>query len=331
MNKLTRRRHARRRRRTRRRTRRRRRGSGLSARIRKARAKSSRAKVKIRKAAQRLEAKKTAFLVLVSSLQLASAARTEISRAPVDEVWVLGCTGNTCRSPALKVAAGEQGFEVDTCGTAPRAVGQPATPALVDVLGGESRAAAQEHVSQACEPQICGGLFDNHGGKVFGVVAEKNAADLRRVAAGCGVTNLDIRVLGDVAPACKPLANDPFFKSQKHVCKNIKDGTPRPCNFQEIAEEKIAYREMLGDARNCVAELQAQAERGVGPSLGRRRKPRRGELESELATTTTGREAHRRGFGAEIGEGAVRLAPPQKQFARGRPNVGSLRQPRGHL
>ena len=65
------------------------------------------------------------------------------------------------------MAAGEQGFEVDTCGTAPRAVGQPATPALVDVLGGEPRAAAQEHVSQACEPQICGGLFDNHGGESF--------------------------------------------------------------------------------------------------------------------------------------------------------------------
>ena len=286
-------------RRKRRSRRRRTRGAGWRD---KARRKSRRAKAKIRKAAQRLEAKKTAFLVLVSSLQLASAARTEISRAPVDEVWVLGCTGNTCRSPALKVAAGEQGFEVDTCGTAPRAVGQPATPALVDVLGGESRAAAQEHVSQACEPQICGGLFDNHGGKVFGVVAEKNAADLRAVARECGVTNLDIRVLGDVAPACKPLANDPFFKSQKHVCKNIKDGTPRPCNFQEIAEEKIAYREMLGDARHCVAELQAQAERGVGPSLGRRRKPRLGELEAELATTTTGKATTKGLLGSSLRE-----------------------------
>ena len=325
-------------RRKRRSRRRRTRGAGWRD---KARRKSRRAKHKIKKAALRKAAQATAFLVFVSGLQLAGAAQAELSRPHIDEVWVLGCTGNTCRTPALKVAAGEQGYEVETCGTAPRDVGQPATPALVATLKGDSRVAAQEHVSQACEPLVCNGLFNNHDRKVFGVVAEKNAADLRKIATECGVTNLRVRVLGDVAPACKPLENDPFFKSQKHVCKNIKDGTPRQCTFQEIAEENIAYRTMVDVARNCISELLQMSKQGTGPKLGRRtrkhasrHKPRRGQHESELASTTTGKAAylrriHRRG---EIGEGAVRPPPPpKKQYQSTRnPKYHNLFGPRQH-
>lgn len=176
------------------------------------------------------------------------------------ELYV-ACTGNTCRSTAIKIAGAELGMHINTCGTAARRPGSGPTPALSSALTTPlGREIGSQHGSVQCDP--CGDMFNDSHGKIYGVVANKNKLDLLKLAAECKkpIHPLNIFVLGDELEPCKPLKEDPFFVSKDAICP---DGD---CTEEQLKTERLAYSKLVEDSRNCVTAIQQLARKSTAPT-----------------------------------------------------------------
>lgn len=171
---------------------------------------------------------------------------------------VAACTGNTCRSTAIKIAGAELGMDINTCGTAARRPGSGPTPALsralTTSLGSEI---GRQHRSVQCDP--CGDMFSNAQGKIYGVVAHKNKMDLLKLAAECAthIPLPNIIVLGDVVglEPCKPLKIDPYFVSQAAMCP------AGDCTEKQLETERRAYSQLVVDSRKCVNAIKKMTQK----------------------------------------------------------------------
>jgi hypothetical protein len=173
---------------------------------------------------------------------------------------IAACTGNTCRSTAIKIAGAELGMDINTCGTAARKPGSGPTPALsralTTTLGMEI---GRQHGSVQCDP--CGDMFSNAQGKIYGVVAHKNKMDLLKLAAECRVPipAPNIIVLGDVIglEPCKPLKIDPYFVSQAAICPT------GDCTEAQLETERRAYAQLVVDSRKCVNAIKKMTQKSA--------------------------------------------------------------------
>jgi len=187
---------------------------------------------------------------------------TTQSFSPIaQQLWIIACTGNTCRSPALKIAGAELGFDVTTCGTGVRTPGSPVTPALnLEITSPIGRHVVAKHQSQQCN--VCSDMLDNSQDKIFAVVAESNAEQLKTLHASCknSESPLNVVVLGDIPgleDACGPLKDDPWDASKEAICPD------RECTEEEQLAEKEAYRELPLKALICMKEVEKHVnERG---------------------------------------------------------------------
>lgn len=171
---------------------------------------------------------------------------------------VAACTGNTCRSTAIKIAGAELGMDINTCGTAARRPGSGPTPALSRALTTTlGREIGRQHGSVQCDP--CGDIFSNSQGKIYGVVAHKNKMDLLKLAAECRapVPSPNIIVLGDVVglEPCKPLKIDPYFVSQSAICPT------GDCTEAQLETERKAYAQLVIDSRKCVNAIKKMTQK----------------------------------------------------------------------
>jgi hypothetical protein len=171
---------------------------------------------------------------------------------------VAACTGNTCRSTAIKIAGAELGMDINTCGTAARRPGSGPTPALTRALTTTlGRKIGKHHGSVQCDP--CGDMFRNSQGKIYGVVAHKNKMDLLKLAAQCRahVPSPNIIVLGDVIglEPCKPLKIDPYFVSQAAICPTGN------CTEAQLETERKAYVQLVVDSRKCVNAIKKMTQK----------------------------------------------------------------------
>ena len=193
------------------------------------------------------------FAVLVfATTALAVAARTnDVSNIKPDSLWIVGCTGNTCRSPTLRIAAAEElGYNITTCGTGVRTPGQGVTPAALTAMEHrfESELALKlmhEHKSRKCD--VCDMMTDLDN-KVFAVVSQSNANDLYALHHDCGVSSgkskMNVVVLGDIdelEETCGQLKNDPYDYTR--------DATGEL--YDKDAERK-AYEDMVIHAGKCM-------------------------------------------------------------------------------
>ena len=180
---------------------------------------------------------------------------------PSGSLWFV-CTGNTCRSAALKVAAYEQGIMIPTCGSGVRTPGDPMTSALKRAYKTLKKPHnvlkfANNHRSQSClkprgQPK-CSLLKKD---TVYVVVAEKNAKQIEEMASQCGKPKPSILVLSKQPhPSCKQFGNDPYNHSEAAA---IEEG--RPFTNSNRIKEKQVYEELVGQATECLE--------AIGPSLG---------------------------------------------------------------
>lgn len=138
--------------------------------------------------------------------------------------WV--CTGNTCRSAALKMAAYEKGVVIPTCGSGVRSSGGM-TPALLDAYNRgnftkDFLKVAHSHRSKSCGREKECDLFKDNA-RIFGVVAESNKRSLHTLSTSCGLPNPTIYTLGEIAEECKSLEDDPWDYSEQAA---IEEGVP---------------------------------------------------------------------------------------------------------
>ena len=180
---------------------------------------------------------------------------------PSGSLWFV-CTGNTCRSAALKVAAYERGIMIPTCGSGVRTPGDPMTSALKRAYKTLKKPNnvlkfANNHRSQSClkprgQPK-CSLLKKD---TVYVVVAEKNAKQIEEMASQCGRPKPSILVLSKQPhPSCKQFGNDPYNHSEAAA---IEEG--RPFTNSNRIKEKQVYEELVGQATECLE--------AIGPSLG---------------------------------------------------------------
>ena len=180
---------------------------------------------------------------------------------PSGSLWFV-CTGNTCRSAALKVAAYEQGIMIPTCGSGVRTPGDPMTSALKRAYKTLKKPNnvlkfANNHRSQSClkprgQPK-CSLLKKD---TVYVVVAEKNAKQIEEMAAECGKPIPPIFVLSEQPhPSCQEFGNDPYNHSEAAA---IEEG--RPFTKSNRIKEKQVYEALVGQATECLE--------AIGPSLG---------------------------------------------------------------
>ena len=187
----------------------------------------------------RLQRINTGFLGLVAFSAVtdvyaklpSSSKSTELSKVSSSSSDIKGefwwvCTGNTCRSAALKMAAYEKGVVIPTCGSGVRSSGGM-TPALLDAYdrGNFTKdflKVAHSHRSKSCGKEEECDLFKDNA-RIFGVVAESNKRALQALSTSCGLPNPTIYTLGEIAEECKSLEDDPWDYSEQAA---IEDGVP---------------------------------------------------------------------------------------------------------
>jgi hypothetical protein len=178
---------------------------------------------------------------------------------PYGSVWFI-CTGNTCRSAALEVAAFEQGMMISTCGSGVRSPGGEMTMALQNAYHSLKKPnhvleKAKNHRSQSClEPrgQPKCSLFKDPN-SIFAVVAPKNKLDLENLAEGCDIDkdSLDIRVLADMSSECESVIEDPYNFSQK----GIEEEQGRPFTDENRLKQKQVYEDLPEKASRCIKSV----------------------------------------------------------------------------
>lgn len=169
------------------------------------------------------------------------------------EIWYV-CTGNTCRSAALKMAAYKNGKIIPTCGSGVRESGGM-TPALLSAFnrGNYTRDflnVAHKHRSQSCNNK-CELFKDNN--RIFGVVAQSNKKAIKLMAQECGLSNPNIMTLGEIASECKPLENDPWDYSEQAA---IEEGLPWTTELQQ--KQHNVYNNLPNKAEACFKAVEGK-------------------------------------------------------------------------
>ena len=178
---------------------------------------------------------------------------TAVRNQTKGEIWYV-CSGNTCRSAALKMAAYKNGKIIPTCGSGERASGGM-TPALLSAFNRGNYSndflnVAHKHRSQSCNNKC--ELFKDSN-RIFGVVAPSNKKAIKLMAKECGLSKPNIMTLGEIASECKPLENDPWDYSEQAA---LEEGLPWTTERQQ--KQKNEYNKLPNNAEDCFKAVEGK-------------------------------------------------------------------------